>query len=339
MAVSAASDSGTHNKTDNNNGATGADSSTHPEYIAFGLVPIFFLLGLLGMLICHILKKKGYRCTTDAEEPDEPEVEEEKRLEDGDMNDTYSEGNTDTVGQIVHYIMSNEANSDALKAMVSGNSIDSDGRWSGWEVEDETSSVEVETLLGFPGDGAGVKRPAHLQMVIYITSLSRSNPAFSTPPSVVSRSETETGKWDAVTVFLKYAPVTPTTPVPPTPVSPVSPGAPAAAAKHTCNHLHTIGGMMGHNNTCSRCNQKKWPLMRRGSNRKVERRAHAGEVTVLAVGRFRVTKTDPRPARERRSLLITEPNGSVPTTPVKTEAASLNSSTDTQPKAEADHKK
>lgn len=25
-----------------------------------------------------------------------------------DMNDTYSEGNTDTVGQIVHYIMSNE---------------------------------------------------------------------------------------------------------------------------------------------------------------------------------------------------------------------------------------
>lgn len=48
--------------------------------------------------------------------------------------------------------------------------------------------------------------------------------------------------------------------------------------------------------------------------------------------RFRVTKTDPRPARERRSLLITEPNGSVPTTPIKTEAASLNSITDTQPK-------
>ncbi|KAG7330289.1 hypothetical protein KOW79_006511 [Hemibagrus wyckioides] len=262
MAVSAASDSGTHNKTDSNNGATGSDSSTHPEYIAFGLVPVFFLLGLLGMLICHILKKKGYRCTTDAEEPDEPEGEEEKHLEDGDMNDTYSEGNTDTVGQIVHYIMSNEANTDALKAMVSANSIDSDG-----------------------------------------------------------------------------APVTPTTPAPPTPVSPVSPGAPAAAAKHTCNHLHTIGGVVGHNNMCNRCNQKKWPLMRRGSNRKVERRAHAGEVTVLAVGRFRVTKTDPRPARERRSLLITEPNGSVPTTPIKTEAASLNSITDTQPKAEDDHKK
>ncbi|XP_053485220.1 RELT-like protein 1 isoform X1 [Ictalurus furcatus] len=243
-------------------GGTEHGSSTHPEYIAFGLVPVFFLLGLLGMLICHILKKKGYRCTTDAEEPVEPEGEEEKHLEDGDINDTYSEGNTDTVGQIVHYIMSNEANTDALKAMVTENSIDSDG-----------------------------------------------------------------------------APITPTTPAPASPTSPVSPGAPAAAAKHTCNHLHTIGGVMGHNNTCHRCNQKKWPLMRRGSNRKVERRSHAGEVTVLAVGRFRVTKTDPRPTRERHTLLITEPNGSVPATPVKTEAAPLNSSTDAQPKAEADDRK
>ncbi|XP_060730647.1 RELT-like protein 1 [Tachysurus vachellii] len=268
MAVSAASDSVTLNKTDN--GETDHGSSTHPEYIAFGLVPVFFLLGLLGMLICHILKKKGYRCTTDAEEPEETEVDEEKRLEDGDMNDTYSEGNTDTVGQIVHYIMSNEANKDALKAMVSENSIDSEGA-----------------------------------------------PVTPITPS----------------------PVTPITPTPVTPASPVSPGAPAAAAKHTCNHLHTIGGMMGHNNTCNRCNQKKWPLMWRGSNRKMDRRAHVGEVTVLAVGRFRVTKTDPRSGRERRSLLITEPNGSVLVTPVKTEPASLNGGADAPPKAEADHNK
>lgn len=77
------------NETASNNGAAGSDSSTHPEYIAFGLVPVFFLLGLLGMLICHILKKKGYRCTTDAEEPDEPEVEEEKRLEDGGKEEVF----------------------------------------------------------------------------------------------------------------------------------------------------------------------------------------------------------------------------------------------------------
>lgn len=35
------------------------------------------------MLICHILKKRGYRCTTDAEEPEEPVKEEEKNVEIG----------------------------------------------------------------------------------------------------------------------------------------------------------------------------------------------------------------------------------------------------------------
>lgn len=101
------------------------------------------------------------------------------------------------------------------------------------------------------------------------------------------------------------APITPTTPAPASPTSPVSPGAPAAAAKHTCNHLHTIGGVMGHNNTCHRCNQKKWPLMRRGSNRKVERRSHAGEVTVLAVGRcvFDCVRLGKKPVVFIQSLL------------------------------------
>lgn len=70
-------------------GGTDHGSSTHPEYIAFGLVPFFFLLGLLGVLICHILKKKGYRCTTDAEEPDEPEGEEEKNLEEGGRDEVF----------------------------------------------------------------------------------------------------------------------------------------------------------------------------------------------------------------------------------------------------------
>ncbi|KAL2079763.1 hypothetical protein ACEWY4_025507 [Coilia grayii] len=165
------------------------------------------------------------------------------------LNDTYSEGNTDTVGQIVHYIMKNEANTDALKAMVHENSIDSDG-------------------------------PA-------------------TPTS----------------------PITPTTPG--TPVSPGLPGAPGAASpapsapKHTCNHLHTIGGVSGQKNICNRCSQKKWPLMRRHSARKLpDRRSHTGEVTVLAVGRFRVTKCDPKTgAKERRTLLITEPNGTVSAAP------------------------
>ncbi|KAM8747592.1 RELT-like protein 1 isoform 2-T2 [Acanthopagrus schlegelii] len=240
----------TRQTADNGEGGEPA-SGAKPDYIAFALVPTFFLLGLLGVVICHVLKRKGYRCTTEAQDDEEECEEEERDLELGaDMNDTLSENN-DTVGQIVHYIMKNEANSDALKAMVHENSIDSDG-----------------------------------------------------PP---------------------LTPTSPGTPTPP--MTPVSPGAPPGAAKHTCNHLHTIGGMSGTKNICTRCSQKKWPLMRRPSARKAveQRRSHHGEVTVLAVGRFRVTKCE-KTARERRTLLILDSNGSVPTSPTELEPKSRTTS-------------
>ncbi|XP_044040623.1 RELT-like protein 1 [Siniperca chuatsi] len=238
---------------------TGTDKTGTPvakaDYIAFVLVPVFFLLGLLGVVICHVLKRKGYRCTTEAQDGKEDECEEEEKDPElgGDMNDTLSENN-DTVGQIVHYIMKNEANSDALKAMIHENSIDSDG-----------------------------------------------------PP---------------------LTPTSPSTPTPP--MTPISPSAPLGAAKHTCNHLHTISGLGGNKNICNRCSQKKWPLIRRPSARKAEHhRSHLGEVTVLAVGRFRVTKCE-KPARERRTLLITDSNGSVPASPTEAEPKSRTTSVSQQ---------
>lgn len=51
-----------------------SNNNGHPEYIAYALVPVFFIMGLFGVLICHLLKKKGYRCTTEAEQ----DIEEEK---------------------------------------------------------------------------------------------------------------------------------------------------------------------------------------------------------------------------------------------------------------------
>ncbi|CAL9694693.1 unnamed protein product [Knipowitschia caucasica] len=216
----------------------GASNGSSHDFTAFALVPTFFLLGLTGVVICHVLKRKGYRCTTEAEDEVKPEENHELDLEMGELNDTISDNN-DTVGQIVHYIMKNEANSDALKAMIHENSIDSDG-----------------------------------------------------------------------------PPMTPTSPTPP--LTPVSPGAPLGAPKHTCSHLHTIGGMGGHKNICTRCSQKKWPLMR-----KLEpRRSYCAEVTVLAVGRFRVTKTVcDKPAR--RTLLLPE---TTPTVPTEAEARSRSPS-------------
>ncbi|KAK5875846.1 hypothetical protein CesoFtcFv8_026884 [Champsocephalus esox] len=234
----------------------GGEVANNTEYIAFVLVPVFFLLGLLGVVICHVLKSKGYRCTTEANDGEECEEEKDPELG-GDMNDTLSENN-DTVGQIVHYIMKNEANSDALKAMVHETSIDSDG------------PPLTPTSLGTP------------------------------------------------------------------PLTPISPGAPPGAPKHTCSHLHTIGGLGGHKNICNRCSQKKWPLMRRLSARKPEqRRIQSGEVTVLAVGRFRVTKCE-KPARDRRTLLITDSNGSVPASPTEAEPSSRTTSESQQEEKDDD---
>lgn len=65
----------------NTNNGQGGKLAVNPDYTAFVLVPVFFLLGLLGVVICHVLKRKGYRCTTAQE--DEEECEEE--LEDPEL--------------------------------------------------------------------------------------------------------------------------------------------------------------------------------------------------------------------------------------------------------------
>lgn len=48
-----------------------------PPYIIFVVVFLFFLTGLLGFLVCHLLKKKGYRFRTG----DMDDEKEEKKLE------------------------------------------------------------------------------------------------------------------------------------------------------------------------------------------------------------------------------------------------------------------
>ncbi|XP_070613201.1 RELT-like protein 1 [Erythrolamprus reginae] len=217
------------------NGAS-KDAGGHPEYIAFFLIPVFFVMGLLGILICHMLKKKGYRCTTEAEEEDEQFAE---KIE---LNDSVNE-NSDTVGQIVDYIMKNEANADVLKAMVADNSV--------------------------------------------------------------------------------CDPESPTTPASPTsPGSPLSPGGPLS--KHTCrgHHLHTIGGVAG-TGACSRCSHKRWNLFSPNKRGKEAKRPRHGQVTVLSVGRFRVTKVEAKaPAKERKQLLSISGGqaGDVPSTPGKESA-------------------
>ncbi|XP_075715131.1 RELT-like protein 1 [Rhinoderma darwinii] len=228
-----------------------SSSGGHPEYVAFYLVPVFFIMGLLGVLICHILKKKGYRCTTEAE----PEVVEKISVEKIEMQESAGDPNNDTVGRIVNFIMKNEANADVLKAMVA-----------------DTSGMGENCF------------------------------------------------------FDPESPTSPNTPMSPTsPASPTSPG--GTPSKHSCrgHHLHTVGGV-AEKNVCSRCSNKRWNLIRSPLKHKELKRTKQAAVTVLAVGRFRVTKVEPK-SKERKRLMSdgTEAtNGEVPPTAVSVDTRQQN---------------
>ncbi|XP_022612796.1 flocculation protein FLO11-like [Seriola dumerili] len=89
-----------------------------PPYMIFLVVFLFFLTGLLGFLICHLLKKKGYRCRTG--DIDDEEEEEEKLGRNADDED---EENQDTVEQILKCIIENEANMEAFNEMLGSHNI------------------------------------------------------------------------------------------------------------------------------------------------------------------------------------------------------------------------
>ncbi|XP_030427643.1 RELT-like protein 2 [Gopherus evgoodei] len=78
------------------------------------LVLVFFTMGLVGFLICHVLKKKGYRCRTFRDELD---LEHKEVLTELQANEE-EELNEDTVEKIVRCIIQNEANVEALKEML-----------------------------------------------------------------------------------------------------------------------------------------------------------------------------------------------------------------------------
>ena len=108
----------------------------HGLYMLFLLVLVFFLMGLVGFMICHVLKEKGYRCRTSrGSEPDDAQLQ---PPEDDDVNE-------DTVERIVRCIIQNEANAEALKEMLG----DSEG-----EGTVQLSSVDATSSLQ---DGA----PSH----------------------------------------------------------------------------------------------------------------------------------------------------------------------------------
>ncbi|XP_038006383.1 RELT-like protein 2 isoform X2 [Motacilla alba alba] len=98
------------------------DGESDPQHgitVVFLLVLVFFIMGLVGFLICHVLKKKGYRCRTFRDELDPDDKDEVEELQDDE-----AEKNDDTVEKIVRCIIQNEANVEALKEMLGENEGD-----------------------------------------------------------------------------------------------------------------------------------------------------------------------------------------------------------------------
>ncbi|NXQ51720.1 RELL2 protein, partial [Anthoscopus minutus] len=96
----------------------GDSDPQHSIIVFFLVVFVFFIMGLVGFMICHVLKKKGYRCRTFRDELDpDDKVGVEELQDDEDQND-------DTVEKIVKCIIQNEANVEALKEMLGENEGD-----------------------------------------------------------------------------------------------------------------------------------------------------------------------------------------------------------------------
>uniref|UniRef100_A0A3Q0R6G2 RELT TNF receptor n=1 Tax=Amphilophus citrinellus TaxID=61819 RepID=A0A3Q0R6G2_AMPCI len=84
------------------------------EYAVFALVPVFCVMGLLGILICNILKKKGYRCTGEKEGGDEEAATAQKENSCPYISDDLNE---DTISVLVRLI-TEKKNAAALEELL-----------------------------------------------------------------------------------------------------------------------------------------------------------------------------------------------------------------------------
>ncbi|XP_059846707.1 RELT-like protein 2 [Hypanus sabinus] len=90
----------------------GTEETLRPQnlYTIFLVILVFFVMGLLGILLCHVLQERGYRCRTSQGLGPEAEA--------GAPAEDVQGSHQDTVGQIVQCILDNKANAEALNKML-----------------------------------------------------------------------------------------------------------------------------------------------------------------------------------------------------------------------------
>ncbi|KAI1893913.1 hypothetical protein AGOR_G00128550 [Albula goreensis] len=105
------------------------------EYAVFALVPIFCVMGLLGILICNILKKKGYHCTAEKEGGDEEAPAPQKEGNTGPF--IVDDPNEDTISVLVRLITEKKENAAALEELL-------------MEYESKQMSISKASSIKFP---------------------------------------------------------------------------------------------------------------------------------------------------------------------------------------------
>uniref|UniRef100_A0A8C3SGW1 RELT TNF receptor n=1 Tax=Chelydra serpentina TaxID=8475 RepID=A0A8C3SGW1_CHESE len=84
------------------------------QYAVLAIVPVFCVMGLLGILVCNLLKKKGYHCTA------HKETDEELAKAERGNNSAYriEDANQDTIGVLVQLITEKKENAAALEELL-----------------------------------------------------------------------------------------------------------------------------------------------------------------------------------------------------------------------------
>lgn len=67
VEVAAGAGSAGETRQPGNSTRAGSPEETAAQYAVIAIVPIFCLMGLLGILVCNLLKRKGYHCTAQKE--------------------------------------------------------------------------------------------------------------------------------------------------------------------------------------------------------------------------------------------------------------------------------
>ncbi|XP_006870336.1 PREDICTED: tumor necrosis factor receptor superfamily member 19L [Chrysochloris asiatica] len=97
-----------------NSTRAGSTEETAAQYAVIAIVPIFCLMGLLGILVCNLLKRKGYHCTAHKEIGPGPGAG------GSGINPAYraEDANEDTIGVLVRLITEKKENAAALEELL-----------------------------------------------------------------------------------------------------------------------------------------------------------------------------------------------------------------------------